>query len=145
MIPAHGKAFALKDKQQNHPETQLKNGTNTGSLPPLISIVASDSKHYIDNLFAGTRKKLKLNSLVIEAEFTQRSGIEVTEAVPVLLLWKWLNTSSIAMFAKKALGSFSKTRKDVMYDGKRSTDSLPASSFVLGSSVSWRHSLLSYY
>jgi hypothetical protein len=33
-----------------------------------------------------------------------------------LLLWKWLNMSSIAMFSKKALGSFSKVRKDVMYD-----------------------------
>ena len=108
--------FVFKGKQQNHPEAQLKNGINTGSLPPLISVVITDSKHYIDNLFADTWKKLKLNSLIRGAGFTKRSGIEVTEAVFVLLLWKWLNMSSIAMFSKKALGSFSRARKDVMYD-----------------------------
>ncbi len=111
-----GKMFGFKDKQQNHPEIQLKNDTNADSLPPLISTVITDSKHYIDNLFADTWKKLKLNSLIIGAGFTKRSGIEITEAVFLLLLWKWLNMSSIAMFSKKALGTFSKARKDVMYD-----------------------------
>jgi len=116
MGPPRGKMFVFKDKQQNHPEAQLKNDTNTDSLPPLISIVMTDSKHYIDNLFADTWKKLKLNSLIKSAGFTKRSGIEITEAVFLLLLWKWLNMSSIAMFSKKALGTFSMARKDVMYD-----------------------------
>lgn len=108
--------FVFKDKQQNYPEAQLKNGTNADSLPPLISAVITDSKHYIDNLFADTWKKLKINSLIKGAGFTKRSGIEITEAVFLLLLWKWLNMSSIAMFSKKALGTFSNARKDVMYD-----------------------------
>jgi len=108
--------FVFKDKQQNHPEAQLKNDTNVASLPPLISGVITDSRHYIDNLFADTWRKLKLNSLIRGAGFTKRSGIEITEAVFVLLLWKWLNMSSIAMFSRKALGVFSKARKDVMYD-----------------------------
>ncbi|MBL3619315.1 MAG: transposase [gamma proteobacterium endosymbiont of Lamellibrachia anaximandri] len=42
--------------------------------------------------------------------------MEISEAVFILLLWKWLNMSSIAMFSKKALGTFSRARKDVMYD-----------------------------
>ncbi len=108
--------FVFKDKQQNHPEAQLKNGINADRLPPLISVVITDSKHYIDNLFADTWKKLKLNALIRGAGFTKRSGIDVTEAVFVLLLWKWLNMSSIAMFSEKALGTFSRARKDVMYD-----------------------------
>jgi len=108
--------FVFKDKQQNYPEAQLKNGTNADSLPSLISAVITDSKHYIDNLFADTWKKLKINSLIKGAGFTKRSGIEITEAVFLLLLWKWLNMSSIAMFSKKALGTFSNARKDVMYD-----------------------------
>ena len=108
--------FVFKDKQQNYPEAQLKNGTNADSLPSLISAVITDSKHYIDNLFADTWKKLKTNSLIKGAGFTKRSGIEITEAVFLLLLWKWLNMSSIAMFSKKALGTFSNARKDVMYD-----------------------------
>ena len=94
----------------------MKNGINADSLPPLISVVITDSTHYIDNLFADTWKKLKFNALIRGAGFTKRSGIEITEVVFVLLLWKWLNMSSIAMFSKKALGTFSRARKDVMYD-----------------------------
>ncbi len=44
-----GKMFMFKGKQQNHPEAQLKNGINAGSLPPLISVVITDSKRYILN------------------------------------------------------------------------------------------------
>jgi hypothetical protein len=42
----------------------MKNDTNADGLPPLVSDVISDSKHFIDNLFADTWKKLKLNSLI---------------------------------------------------------------------------------
>jgi len=108
--------FVFKDKQQNHPEAHLKNDTNINSLPPLIGVVITDSRHYSDNLFADRWKKLKLNSLIRGAGFSKRSGIKITEAVFVLLLWKWLNMSSIAMFSRKALGIFPKARKDVMYD-----------------------------
>jgi len=94
----------------------LKNGINENILPPLIKDVVTGSKCYIDNLFADTWKKLKLNSLIKAAGFSKRSGIEITEAVFLLLLWKWLNLSSIAMFSRKSLGTFSHARKDVMYD-----------------------------
>ena len=94
----------------------MKNDTNTGDLPPLVSGLVTDSKHYIDNLFADTWKKLKMNALIKGAGFTKRSGINITEVVFILLLWKWLNMSSIAMFSRKSLGSFSRARKDVMYD-----------------------------
>lgn len=94
----------------------MKNDTNSDGLPPFVSDIITDQKHYIDNLFADTWKKLKLNSLIKGAGFTKRSGIEVTEAVFILLLWKWLNMSSIAMFSRKALGMFSNARKDAMYD-----------------------------
>ena len=94
----------------------MNNDINAGNLPPLISGVIADSKHCIDNLFADTWKKLKLNTLIKRAGFTKRSGIEINEAVFLLLLWKWLNMSSITMFSRKALGVFSRARKDVMYD-----------------------------
>lgn len=94
----------------------MKNDINANNLPPLVGDVLTDPKEYIDNLFADTWKKLRLNSLIKRAGFTKRSGIEITEAVFLLLLWKWLNMSSIAMFSRKALGTFSMTRKDVMYD-----------------------------
>lgn len=34
----------------------------------------------------------------------------------MLLLWRWLAVSSIAMFSRKALGTFSDAKKDVMYE-----------------------------
>ena len=40
--------FVFKDKQQYHAEAHLKNDTDADSLPPLISVVMTDSKHYID-------------------------------------------------------------------------------------------------
>jgi len=94
----------------------VKNGINEGALPPLIGDVMTDQKHYIDNLFADTWKKLRLNARIKAAGFTKRSGIDITEAVFLLLLWKWINVSSIAMFSRKALGMFSRAKKDVMYD-----------------------------
>ena len=94
----------------------MKNGTNEGALPALIGDVITDQKHYIDNLCADTWKKVKFNARIKGAGFTKRSGIDITEAVFLLLLWKWINVSSIAMFSRKALGMFSRAKKDVMYD-----------------------------
>jgi len=83
----------------------MKNRTNGGGLPPLIGNLITDPERYIDNLFADTWKRLKLNALIKRAGFTKRSGIGITEAVFLLLLWKWLNMSSIAMFSRKAFGT----------------------------------------
>jgi hypothetical protein len=43
----------------------MKNDTNAGGLPTLVSDVISDSKHYIDNLYCGHLE---------ETEETVRSG-----------------------------------------------------------------------
>ncbi len=77
----------------------MKNSTNEGALPALIGDVITDQKHYIDNLFANTWKRLRFNAWIKGAGFTKRSGIDITEAVFLLLLWKWINVSSIAMFS----------------------------------------------
>jgi hypothetical protein len=96
-----------------HPLFRLISGLE---MTPLISDVITDQKHYIDNLFADTWKKLQFNARIKGAGFTKRSGIDITEAVFLLLLWKWISVSSIAMFSRKALGMFSQAKKDVMYD-----------------------------
>ena len=94
----------------------MNNATNNSALPSLIGGVLTDQKHYIDNLFADTWKRLGVNKLLQTAGFAKRSGIPISEAVFLLLLWKWLSVSSIALFSRKALGTFSRTKKDVMYD-----------------------------
>ena len=98
----------------------MKNGTNEGAIPALIGDVITDQKHYIDNLFADTWKKLKFNARIKGAGFTKRRGIDITEAIFLLLLWKWTNVSSIAMFFRKALARGRK--KDVMYDTLKRED-----------------------
>jgi hypothetical protein len=94
----------------------MNNDTKKSALPSLIGGVLADPQHYIDNLFADTWKALRFNTLLNTAGFTKRSGLQITQAVFLLLLWKWLNVSSIAMFSRKALGTFSAAKKDVMYD-----------------------------
>jgi hypothetical protein len=94
----------------------MNNDTNRCSLPSLISGVLAGQKHYVDNLFADTWKELRFNTLLKTTCFTKRSGLQITQAVFLLLLWKWLNVSSIAMFSRKALDTFSAAKKDVMYD-----------------------------
>ncbi len=94
----------------------MNNDTSNAALPSLAGEVLEDQKHYIDNLFADTWKALKLSTLLKAAGFTKRSGLQISQAVFLLLLWKWLNVSSIAMFSRNALGTFSTAKKDVMYD-----------------------------
>lgn len=94
----------------------MNNDTKSKALPSLVGDLLSEQKHYVDNLFADTWRALRFNTLLKTACFTKRSGIKVHEAVFLLLLWKWLNVSSIALFSRKALGMFSSAQKDVMYD-----------------------------
>ena len=58
----------------------------------------------------------QVNQILLRAGFRKRHGLEVTETVFVLMVWKWLNVSSVAMFCRDALGLFSRARKDVLYD-----------------------------
>ena len=85
-------------------------------LPPLVGPVLTNGRHYLDNLLASAWKSLHLNQILLRAGFRKRHGLEVTETVFVLMVWKWLNVSSVAMFCRDALGLFSRARKDVLYD-----------------------------
>ena len=94
----------------------MNNDTITKVLPSLVEGVLSDKKLYIDNLFASIWKSLNFKKVIKTSGFSKRSGIQITEAVFVLLLWKWLNVSSIALFSRKAMSVFSGAKKDVLYD-----------------------------
>ena len=94
----------------------MNHDTQRGALPPLVGTVLTNGCHYIDNLLAGAWKTLHLDQLLLRAGFSKRHGIEVTETVFVLMVWRWLNVSSVAMFCRTALGLFSRAKKDVLYD-----------------------------
>jgi len=57
-----------------------------------------------------------MQRLIQRAGFKKRTGISVTEAVFLLVLWKWIDVSSIGLFSRKSLKTFSDANKDVMYD-----------------------------
>jgi len=94
----------------------MNNATKRDILPPLIAELLNDPVTYIDNVFADGWKRLRFSSLIKKAGFSKRSGTDVNEVVYLLLIWKWLNVSSISVFTQKAIGLFSHAKKDVMYD-----------------------------
>ncbi len=94
----------------------MNNGTNTPALPNLISDVLNHPGQHVDNVFARTWKSLKFNKLIELAGFKKRTGVPVTESVFLLILWKWISSSSISFFSRQSLDSFSDAKKDVMYD-----------------------------
>ena len=94
----------------------MNHDTSHHRLPSLVAHVLNDGNHYIDNLFANAWTSLHLNRRLEAAGFTKRSGIAVTETVFVLMVWKWLHVSSIAVFCRSALSLFSRAKKDVLYD-----------------------------
>jgi len=94
----------------------MNHDTSRHPLPSLVAHVLNDGAHYIDNLFASAWKSLHLNRRLEAAGFAKRSGFALTETVFVLMVWKWLNVSSIAVFCRSALSVFSRAKKDVLYD-----------------------------
>jgi len=94
----------------------MNDATNQDLLPPLVADLLNDPVTYIDNIFADGWKRLRINSLMNKAGLTKRTGAQASEVLYLLLIWRWLNVSSIGMFAGRALGLFSQAKKDVMYD-----------------------------
>ena len=94
----------------------MNHHTSRHPLPSLVAPLLTETTHYIDNLFASAWKSLHLNRRLQGAGFAKRSGFAVTETVFVLMVWKWLNVSSIAIFCRNALSLFSRAKKDMLYD-----------------------------
>lgn len=94
----------------------MNTATNKPLLPSLIAEVLEHPGQCVDNVFAVVWKELKINGLIKQAGFKKRTGVSVVESVFLLLLWKWIEVSSIAVFAKQSLRVFSAAKKDVMYE-----------------------------
>jgi len=94
----------------------VNSNTNTDQLPPLVADMLHSSKDYIDNLFADTWKELRVELIVSRAGFKKRSGTDIVTVVYLLMLWKWINVSSIAMFSRRSMRLFAEVQKDALYD-----------------------------
>ena len=82
----------------------------------LIEEVLEHPGQCVDNIFAEVWKGLKFNQLIHRVGFKKRTGVSIVDSVFLLLLWKWIDVSSIAVFARQSLQVFSTAKKDVMYD-----------------------------
>jgi hypothetical protein len=94
----------------------MNSPTKKVALPSLTADLLSQANLNIDNTFSSTWKSLNVNSMLLQAKFSKRSGTPVGEVVFLLMLWVWLKVDSVAMFSKDALLSFSAAKKDALYD-----------------------------
>lgn len=103
-------------QHQNQPEAKMNNDTKTRLFPSLIDDVLKQPGHCVDNVFASVWKRLNFNDLIQRSGFKKRSGVPIIDSVFLLILWKWIDVSSIAVFARQSLKVFSAAKKDVMYE-----------------------------
>ena len=94
----------------------MNSATSNLGLPSLTTDLLSQANINIDNTFNSTWKSLSFNTLLRQAKFSKRSGTPVSEVVYLLMLWVWLKVDTVAMFSRDALLSFSKAKKDALYD-----------------------------
>ena len=94
----------------------MNNAISQRLVPSLVDDVLGHPGRYVDNIFAQAWKSLNLGKLIERAGFKKRTGVPVADAIFLLVLWKWVNASSLAVFCRKSLSTFSGAKKDVMYD-----------------------------
>jgi hypothetical protein len=93
----------------------MKRETTKPNLPALTEDILTDPQVCADNLFADMWKRLKMTTLINKVGFKKRTGASITEVVFLLLLWVWLS-SSVRLFARKSLQTFSNSKKDALYE-----------------------------
>jgi len=94
----------------------MNNDTSKHLFPSLIEEVLKHPGQCVDNVFANVWKGLNFSRLIQRSGFKKRSGVPVIDSVFLLVLWKWIDVPSIAVFAKQSLKVFSNAKKDVMYE-----------------------------
>ena len=103
-------------QHQNQPEALMNNDTKTHLFPSLINDVLKHPGQCVDNVFASVWNGLSFGRLIQRSGFKKRSGVPIIDSVFLLVLWKWIDVSSIAVFARQSLKVFSEAKKDVMYE-----------------------------
>jgi len=78
----------------------MNNATKRSLFPSLIDDVLKHPEQCVDNVFASVWKRLNFSSFIQRSGFKKRSGVPVVDSVFLLVLWKWVDVSSIAVFAR---------------------------------------------
>ena len=90
--------------------------TKSPALPSLTADILSDPHLPVDNLLARLWNTLALPTLLSRVGINKRSGLPAPDVIYLLLVWVWLNASSIHLFSRDALQGFADARKDALYD-----------------------------
>ena len=95
----------------------MKTLTSQTSLPSLTSGFLTETQTLADNLFADLWRSLGLSALLTKLGYRKRSGLAAPQIVYLLLMWVWVGReSSISLFARQSLRSFTDANKDALYD-----------------------------
>jgi len=116
------KCWLSKTHIKTNAKPMKNTATNNDQLPPLVSNILHDKRTHVDNLFADAWRDLKFGSLLSRSGFRKRSGTDIVVVIYLLLVWRWINVSSIGKFSEKAIGLFSDAHRDVMYDTLKRED-----------------------
>ncbi len=93
----------------------MNHDTKQSALPALTADLLRGSGCLVDNLFANLWKEVGMTALRTRIEFQKRSGTPVNEVMFCLMLWVWLKATSVSMFARESMNTFSAAHRDAMY------------------------------
>ena len=94
----------------------MNNGTKSTELPALTLDFLNRNDVLVDNVYADLWKSFGMKSLIKKAGIRKRSGTPIDTLVYCLIMWVWLESSSIRMFSIDAMQSFCYAKKDALYD-----------------------------
>ena len=94
----------------------MKNCSRIPKTPSIIEETAGASGALIDNLYADCCRSLNLRTAPYREGIAKRSGLEVAQAVFLLLIRVILRDSSMAMFCRKSKRQFFQASTDPICD-----------------------------
>jgi SRSO17 transposase len=100
----------------------MNHATTAPALPDLTADFLGNQASMMDNLFASLWKSVGMDGLLYRSRFSKRSGVPVNEVMFCLILWVWAKVSSISLFSRESLGTFSSAGKDVLYEAMNRED-----------------------
>ncbi len=101
----------------------MNHDTKQSALPALTADFLRSSGCLVDNLFADLWKEVGMTALLTRIGFQKRSGTPVNEVMFCLMLWVWLKATSVGMFARESMSTFSAASRDAMYAALNREDS----------------------
>jgi len=107
----------IKGENNMRPERE----TTKPNLPALTEDLLTHPQVCADNRFADMWKSLRMKTLLNKVGFKKRTGTPTTEVVFLLLLRVWL-TTSVRLFSRDSLKTFSDAKKDALYETLKRQD-----------------------